>query len=1009
MAGVERAYDTLRPGTEVDAYVIRKILGAGGFGVTYLAEHRRLGKEFAIKEFFPRAFAFRDGVTVNPRTGGEETYSWGLDRFLQEARALAKFHHHAIVGVSNVFEANGTAYMVLSFEHGQDMRDWLAGLKRVPSQTELDSIVSPLLDALAVLHGSGLLHRDIAPDNIFIRTDGSPLLLDFGAARSALSEHSAQMSAIVKTGYSPPEQYTTEGRDQGPWSDIYAFGATLYWAVTGELPPESTARTLTDRYVPAARKAKDKFRQPFLTAIDDALKVSPGQRPRSIVDWRQTLEAKDPIAVIPVPVAVSAPKPVLAHTPSVATFVAPPPAPVPAHEPRADEAIVLAPIDLGPGVERKPSVAGKLVRLALKAVAIFVALLGVVLLIGYCAGPGSRVSQGAPVNVATAIADCDRLASIPYDPSTKAREVELIDVNAARAISTCSAAAASADATTAPRIKAQLGYAFYAAGKFKEAAEAYAASAGAGYAEAMGLHAELLLEGLHPVTYDPAAGCKLAERAVTSGSTVGRIVFANCMNSGYGGYGRDPGRAASLFREASARGHPVGMYSLGIMLRDGAGVPRDTAQALKLFEEAHGKGDPRGSYLLGQFYAGGEGLPKDEGRSAEFYRRAYAGLEKRAAANEVDGQRLVALMLLRGTGVAKDARRAVAMMEAAAMRGSRAAMETLGSLYDEGDVVTRDYDTSLKWRRSAAALDGDTALNDLGVMHQEGHGVGVDLATAMRYYLRAAALGHAVATFNVGEMFYYGRGVNEDFVTALTWYRRAADLGNGSAMQSIGVMMEAGRGTKQNFAEARRWFLRGAEVGDAGSMNSLGDMHKEGKGTKKDPAEALNWYRKAADLGDAEAMANMGVMYRDGEGVTRDPKAALNWFRRAADKRHARGTHLLGDIYLLGRGVEVDYREALKWIKISADQDYPEAISDLGVMYLRGYGVPENPTEAFRLFTRAAELGYATAMHNLASLYETARGVAKNCTLARTWYTKALEAGFQDSKKALAELNKSKC
>src|SRR5262249_12106561 len=160
---------------------------------------------------------------------------------------------------------------------------------RPPTQEELDRIATSLLDALELLHGANFLHRDIAPDNILIRTDGTPVLLDFGAARRAVGEMSRSLTGIVKAGYSPQEQYATDGRLQGPWSDLYAFGATLYRAVAGEVPEEATLRVSDDRMQPAVQAAKGSYRPNFLASIDACLRPKFADRPQSVAELRPIL------------------------------------------------------------------------------------------------------------------------------------------------------------------------------------------------------------------------------------------------------------------------------------------------------------------------------------------------------------------------------------------------------------------------------------------------------------------------------------------------------------------------------------------------------------------------------------------------------------------------------------------------------------------------------------------------------------------------------------------------
>jgi serine/threonine protein kinase len=273
------------------SYRIMRVVGSGGFGITYEAEDTGLGTMVAVKEYYPFDFGDRDStMSVRPKSERhKQTFDWGRTNFLQEARTLARFEHPSIVRVTRVFEANATAYMVMRFEQGRSLESWLNNLDRAPTQEELDSIIAPMLDALELMHAANFLHRDIAPDNIIVRNDGTPVLLDFGAARRAVAEMSRMLTGIVKAGYSPHEQYSSDGRLQGPWSDIYALGGTLYRAVTGKPPEEATLRFDEDHMASAAKAAKGKYRRDFLSAIDTCLKVRHSERPRSVAQLRPML------------------------------------------------------------------------------------------------------------------------------------------------------------------------------------------------------------------------------------------------------------------------------------------------------------------------------------------------------------------------------------------------------------------------------------------------------------------------------------------------------------------------------------------------------------------------------------------------------------------------------------------------------------------------------------------------------------------------------------------------
>ena len=277
------------------SYRIVRVVGSGGFGITYEVEDINLGTTVALKEYYPFDFGDRDGTTtVRPKSDRHrKTFEWGRTSFLREARTLARFDHPSIVQVTRVFEANSTAYMVMRLEQGESYEAWLKGLGRPPTQEELDRITNSLLDALEIIHKQDILHRDIAPDNIMVRQDGTPVLLDFGAARRAFSEMS-QSLGIFKPGYSPHEQYSSDNRIQGPWSDFYALGGTLYRAVTGRAPQDATSRIDTDAMPPATRAVSGTYRQSFLEAIDSCLKVRHSERPQSVAQLRSLLHEPKP-------------------------------------------------------------------------------------------------------------------------------------------------------------------------------------------------------------------------------------------------------------------------------------------------------------------------------------------------------------------------------------------------------------------------------------------------------------------------------------------------------------------------------------------------------------------------------------------------------------------------------------------------------------------------------------------------------------------------------------------
>ena len=278
------AVQSLPDGHVINEYVIDKLVGVGGFGLTYLATDQNLNLPVAIKEYFPTDIATRgvagdNDTSIRPSgDANRETFEWGLTRFLDEARTLATFRHPNIVRVMRFFQANATAYMVMEFVQGAALTDWMQTRRPLP-QTTIEKIALPLIEGLGIIHRTSYLHRDVKPGNIYIREDDSPVLLDFGSARS--TSGGRDLTAIVSPGYAPVEQYS-ESSTQGPWTDLYAIGGVMYWMVTGKKPVDATARLKNDPQPRAADIGDPAFyTREFLSAIDWALMPDEQQRPQS--------------------------------------------------------------------------------------------------------------------------------------------------------------------------------------------------------------------------------------------------------------------------------------------------------------------------------------------------------------------------------------------------------------------------------------------------------------------------------------------------------------------------------------------------------------------------------------------------------------------------------------------------------------------------------------------------------------------------------------------------------
>jgi len=316
----EAQSNTLPIGSMLREYKIEMVLGQGGFGITYKVRDTHLDKTMVIKEYMPSQFASRSNTTtVTCIPKHKETFEWGLKSFLDEARTLSKFDHISIVKALTFFNANGTAYFVMDFYDGETLEKYFESHpNKKYSQDEILSVMMPIIEGLKAVHEKGFLHRDIAPDNIFLRINKPPILIDFGASRNALGTKSQNISAIVKHGYSPPEQYTSNSA-QDATTDLYAISAVMYEMITGTKPPESTYRqtqlfnSSEDPIEDIVTKYKDRFEPSFLQTIQQGLSLRQKERIQTIREYQEGL-VREEEKVVP---NTSTTKTVVVETPTI--------------------------------------------------------------------------------------------------------------------------------------------------------------------------------------------------------------------------------------------------------------------------------------------------------------------------------------------------------------------------------------------------------------------------------------------------------------------------------------------------------------------------------------------------------------------------------------------------------------------------------------------------------------------------------------------------------------------
>lgn len=330
-------------GTRVSDFEITGVLGEGGFGIVYVAYDHALQRTVAIKEYMPGALAMRagdDSIALRSERH-QETFRLGLKSFINEARILAQFDHPALIKVYRFWEQNNTAYTAMKFYAGRTVKDIVANSPELVDEAWCLRVAGQILGALEMLYTMRILHRDISPDNIIVQENGDAVLLDFGSARQIIGDATRGLTVILKPGYAPVEQYAGDASlEQGPYTDLYALSAVMYFAITGAPPPSSIARMINDPIVPLLSLAPAGYGSALPAAIDKGLAVMAQDRPQTIAAFRGLLGIDAPDALhantaSPAPASSAAPAEPRALTPvrdvalpaaAGALPVAPPPA-----------------------------------------------------------------------------------------------------------------------------------------------------------------------------------------------------------------------------------------------------------------------------------------------------------------------------------------------------------------------------------------------------------------------------------------------------------------------------------------------------------------------------------------------------------------------------------------------------------------------------------------------------------------------------------------------------------
>ena len=959
--------DALPQGYALRDYTVEEVLGHGGFGIVYKARHNELDHVVAIKEYLPSELAVREGTTVRARSADSETqFADGLRRFREEARALIGFQQNpSIVDCRAFFRANGTAYLIMEYVEGLSLSEVLRQREAAGkpfTEADLLSIALPLAEGLAHIHRAGVIHRDVKPANILVRTaDQLPVLIDFGAAKQAVAEHSRSLAPYTE-GYAALEQ-VADGQ-LGPWTDLYGFGAVLWRMVAGGNRPwdppnpvkvESRAnarvREADDPLPTAKGLGTGRFAEQLLDMIDGCLRLrdteriresdrvvqmlqeSCGESQQSAAGERQAEVGHGADRPDPVSEGARTGRPSKGRSWKVVGAVA-----------AIAVVVALSTLALIPGnrtvetpdrwsfsIEPEPSMAT----------------------VNLLSGPeeyrpGMLLAPGQYEIEVSAPGFVTRREWVNHSESETLHQVDLEPLPAAEPESV-QTPSDSTPSDSAP----------------SDSASEVAAST-IGEPEQVPPDVSQASESIDgdPVV---AENQESADIKAESQSTCGVGSFEDCFELGESyrkgdGVPRDARRAAEFYERACDGGYAPGCYNLGKSYSEGEGVGQDWAQAAELYWRACEGGYGGGCNNLGHLYAEALGVPVDRGRAAEFYERACDD-------------------------------------------GFAEGCYNLGDSYTAGEGVGQDWAQAAELYRRACS--GDVALGcyKLAILYSEGQGVGQNWAQAAELYGRACGAGYAEGCYSLGYLYAGGQGVRKDWTQAAELYWRACEGGYASGCNNLGLMYADGQGVLLDRGRAAALYQRACDGGHALGCRNLGYLYSEREDVGQNWAQVAELYRQACEGQDVIGCYNLGYLYAEGMGVAQDRVRAMQLYQRTCDAGYAMGCYNLGVSYFEGAGVPVDEARAAQLYQRACDGGVTGGCLNLGNLYFDGKGVHQDLARAAELFRRACDGDDMIGCHNLGLSYYYGNGIGQDTSVAEVLLQKACRQGDDSSCEKLDTLD----
>lgn len=803
-------------------YRIIRILGQGGFGITYLAEHTMLDKMVAIKEFFPKEYCDRNESTSHVTVGTKNNVELVASlkrKFLKEAKNIAKLDHPGIVKIHDIFEENNTAYYVMDYIDGENLSNIVKSGGPLSENKAIEYIIK-VGKALEYIHSKKMTHFDVKPTNIIIKKENDePILIDFGLSKqySTGSEETSTIINAVSNGFSPLELYNPENlKEFSPQSDVYSLGATLYYLLTGIVPPKAITLIESQLEIESQLDFLDALSKNISKAIEQSLVINKDSRFESVSSFIEYIignssEIKSDNTII-----------ITSDTPGYNELI--------------DERCEIND-NLRYYTKRIFKNSYKSFEYyktaANSGIPEFQNYLGIM----YEIGQGTKIDiykaytlykSAADMNYVEAFYNLGRLREFGYNPD----------------------------------------------GSDLSALDLYRIAANGGHALAMIALGCIYEEG-KLIKIDYSEALKWYNKAIAKECSLGYIYLANMYDEGHG-VDKNKKKVQNLLNNAIKTECPLCLTQVALFLYS----EDKYDETFKNVKIAADKGLPSAMYSLCSLYYNEVGIDKDIKTAYDWLMKSAEHGYSRAM--ELLGDIYSKGINEDSFIIKQDSAKAIEWYEQAAELMNAESMNKIGICYLDGYIVEKNPETAVEWFRKAAILGNATAQYKIAHCYYTGMGVVQNYKLAAEWYHKAAEQGNKDAQNRLGNFYYSGKGVIKDYTKAVEWFKKAADQGYEWAQKNLANCYYNGEGVEQNYNLAAEWYRKAAEQGNTHAQNILGNLYYNGKGVVKDYTKAAEWYRKAADKGYAWAQYNLAEMYFDGDGIKKNFTKAKELYENAA-------------------------------------------------------------------------------------------------------------------------------